>query len=394
MALRVLLTWELGGGFGHLATLHPLARTLLAGGHHVFLASRNIRSAGMAFADLSVSVLPAPIAERTIRLSRPPASFADILMAEGYSDVDALRFKVAIWLNLIDLIRPHCVVSDYSPTALLALRCRQIPTVVVGTGFYTPPDVSPLPLFRQVESATADEVICTEHAVLDTVNRVLEACSGAPLTRLSQLQNDVAINALTTFSELDHYPNRRNDVYWGAWEQLSGSDPNWSTSTAPRVFAYLKRSPERQHVLAALEQLHVTVLAYAPDINPAQTTNERLANVTIVRQPLDMHAVAKSCDVAICHGGHGTTAALLLAGKPMLFLPLWQEQQLIADNVIRLGGGLSAPISQPNQIVEQLQRVLTDTRYQEAATAFASKYATFDPQLGINQLVSSVEAYC
>jgi len=48
---------------------------------------------------------------------------------------------------------------------------------------------------------------------------------------------------------------------------------------------------------------------------------------------------AASCDAAVLHSGQGATAAVLLAGKPILQIPLVLEQRLTAEATVRLGAG-------------------------------------------------------
>ena len=81
----------------------------------------------------------------------------------------------------------------------------------------------------------------------------------------------------------------------------------------------------------------------------------------MVDQPVDIAAAARECDVAILNGTHASTAAVLLAGKPILQLPLFLEQQLIAQNVERLGAGLTASIKQPEGIQAKLRQLPAHT---------------------------------
>jgi UDP:flavonoid glycosyltransferase YjiC (YdhE family) len=63
---------------------------------------------------------------------------------------------------------------------------------------------------------------------------------------------------------------------------------------------------------------------------------------------LDGARAAAECDVAVLNGGHGVVAELLLAGKPMLAVPLVLERQITGDALRRLGA--SAP-SHPRRAV-------------------------------------------
>ena len=72
----VLLTWELGGGSGHLVNLLPLAKGLAGKGHRVFAALRDLSQVNRMFAGLEVSYLQAPHKTRSSgNAIDPPRSF-------------------------------------------------------------------------------------------------------------------------------------------------------------------------------------------------------------------------------------------------------------------------------------------------------------------------------
>ena len=106
---------------------------------------------------------------------------------------------------------------------------------------------------------------------------------------------------------------------------------------------------------------------------------------------MDLDAAGRWCDVAILNATHGTTAELLLAGKPSLQIPLFLEQQLTADNVVRMGAGLTAEANRPDRVVEQLDRLLADGRYAEAARQFEERYADYNCLDQIDAMVEQIE---
>src|SRR5690606_21347228 len=102
-----------------------------------------------------------------------------------------------------------------------------------------------------------------------------------------------------------------------------GVDMAWPQAPGQRVFAYLK--PEYaglDNILTALHKSGASALVHVP--GAARTTLQTFStgNMVVSPDPLDMAAMRKGCDLAICHGGAGTTAALLLAGKPLMVFPM------------------------------------------------------------------------
>ena len=96
-------------------------------------------------------------------------------------------------------------------------------------------------------------------------------------------------------------------------------------------------------------------------------------------RPLDLRRAAE-CDLAVLGGGHGATAEVLLAGKPVLQLPAAREQRMVADAVARLGAGEVAQPKRPNEVRQKLSLMLASDCYRDAARAFARRHADFDPR--------------
>ena len=92
-----------------------------------------------------------------------------------------------------------------------------------------------------------------------------------------------------------------------------------------------------------------------------------------------MSKAAAECDVAVLGGGHGATAEMLLAGKPVLEVPIALEQRLTAEAVVRMGAGVHAAAEEPQAVREGLEQLLDNNRLADAARRFAARYAAFEP---------------
>jgi UDP:flavonoid glycosyltransferase YjiC (YdhE family) len=150
------------------------------------------------------------------------------------------------------------------------------------------------------------------------------------------------------------------------------------------VFAYLKPTPAAEDVLRALKRAGCSTLAYVDGITPAARKRLESPTLHLTERRVDIARVSRECDLAVLNGGHGVTAEMLLAGKPVLAVPLVLEQQMTGDALKRLGAGESAPPRRGEPWewsgAAKLEAMLTDGRYAAAARRFADRYAAFDPQ--------------
>jgi UDP:flavonoid glycosyltransferase YjiC (YdhE family) len=112
------------------------------------------------------------------------------------------------------------------------------------------------------------------------------------------------------------------------------------------------------------------------------------------KRPLDLRQVARQCDLAILNAGHGTTANILLGGKPCLLFPQYTEQMLFSQKVQKLKAGITLSVMSEPKIMGALELLLTSPEYRAAAMNFAHKYANFAPGQQIPEIVERIDALC
>jgi hypothetical protein len=390
----ILFTWEFGDDLGHIARLRPVAEELQRRGHIVVFAASRLQKISALPASLTVIPAPGPITEPVRDSIREPATFADILYNAGIDHEDMLPGIVRAWRGIFDLVNPNIVVQDYSPFALLALQGYETSSLLLGTGFACPPDTRPLPDIRAWQKHYPDRLQMTEQQVLKALNRQLARQGQPTLKGIGELYTRVDANCLATFPELDHYPERANTTpippnYVGVWSDLGGAQPGWPEGKGPRIFAYLKQFKALNRLLDHLGNSGFSCIVYlSADIDVRRWQSDSLH---FVDTPLDMDRASSECDIAILHAGHGSTASLLLAGKPLLQLPFNVEQFHTAKNTERLGAGAIAMIDDPVEIIRAFDQMVADAAKHEAARDFANRHRDFDAATSMHNVVNQIE---
>ena len=194
----------------------------------------------------------------------------------------------------------------------------------VGTGFTIPPTLSPAPCFR----ACPPEAIEAQQQTQDQVARTVQALFDQPhsLSRLLTADH----TRLLSLPELDHYAAQRppGTTFLGAVpEPDQGELLHWSQSGHARLFVYLYMQPWMDAVLGALAASGAEVIAVIPDLDADLA--RRHPKLRLYRKPVQLAPLLAHCTLAITHAGHGTALNCLLAGVPMVLLPLHMEQLLV-----------------------------------------------------------------
>lgn len=387
----LLYAWEFGAGLGHVGVFLPLARALRAAGHQVHWLVTQPALVGEFLAGEGFAWLAAPGIPEIARQG-PPLSYADILLRFGYAEPRALFGLVGAWREAMRLTGARLVLADHAPTAVLAARSLGIPVMLFSNGFTVPPRRSPLPSMRPWARVAAEVFGGLDVAALSTVNAVLARYGCAPLAFLAELF-DVAEDALLTFPELDHYAGRGPARYWGSLPSAGAGRPiAWPPGAGQRLFAYLR--PECVHhqaLLAALQALGQPVAIYFPGVNPDLPERFAAPHLRFLDQPASMEQVTREAGVGITYSSLATTTAFLLAGKPLLLLPWHLEQFMLARRVEEMGAGrLVNPEQSPGDLRSVIADLIDNPTWRGNAAAFAAKYAAFDQQAVIGNLVRRI----
>ena len=396
-AACILIAWELGGGWGHLAKALLLAERLREGGSEVVFVVRDLRAAHRLLPP-DYLVFQAPLALTLLKDAPPPADYAELLLHAGFGEPDGVESRVRAWLALYKTTRARLLVADHSPTAVLAARCAALPTMLFGNGFFAPPSVwSP---FRVWEAPPAARLAAAQEHVLDVVNRCLRTHLRPPLRRAAELL-EVEANVLCTYPELDHYPGRDNAATFigPVWLDDFGDAPAWPPAPASgavrRVFAYLRHGlPGLHHVLDAIDELDASVVLYFDRITPEVRARPRPANVVLTDSMLRLDNVAGDASLVLCSGSD-TATGMATRGVPVLVLPMNAEQRILAMRLEALNVGrcwLDAPTPAPDRAMADLFDELATPAVQLACAALRAKYASQTVERAVDSAAQAARA--
>ncbi len=385
--MNLLLAWELGGNWGHLARDLPVLRRLQAEGHDVLYAVREQHLAPARFASSGIPCVAAPTGAAIRRIPRNLAGYAAILFADGFGDAAILAQRLAGWINLFAEHETDVLLADYAPGALLAARVAGIPSVTCGSGFEIPPDVASLPSF--LTNAAQDEAArrFSEGLVLFNVNQALHRLGRMPLERLAQAFQGTR-NVFTTFAELDHIADRAaGALYAGAVQDVPGGmAAGWNGANTPRVLMYLREmGPAIDEVLHVLDGIGAEVIAVLPDAGSIRRVH---ADARVFRQPVRFDGLLGTA-VLVIASGSGTITSALLAGVPVLALPTTAEQAMFARRVQAMGAGIAADTGTVAGIAGAIHRFLTDATLRTGARRFAAQYAGCSTESAIHKVIDA-----
>lgn len=385
---RVVYVWEMGGGYGHIARFVPVARELRQRGHEVIFVLKDLAHIERLLGESGFPYLQAPVRWPDLQKIPPANSYAEILRNSGFAETSGLLARAKAWRTLYGLLAPDLLLFDHAPTALLAARGLAKPRALFGTGFFSPPRISPLPSIRPWLRLSEKVLLNSERQVLSVTNAVIEEIGGSKLDKLADLF-DIEEDFLCTFPELDHYPDRVNARYWAPILELEdGAEPIWPEAGERRIFAYLKpQYPAIETILKQLGKCSWSVLMHVPGVPPAWLRAFNSEHLRIDPRPINMRQAVEQCDLAICHGGAGTISAMLLGGKPLLMLPMHVEQALSSRRVEALGAGvvIGEEMKKPN-IKAGILEIMSKQQYSESAAKFARHYSAFDSTLAVKNI--------
>lgn len=387
---RILFTWELGGGAGHVLPYRPVIEELVRRGHQLTFSARQPDRVLELLAGIPLHVVPAPAIQMDKRRQLAnPRTYAEVLWNVGFCDPHQLRQAVQQWHSLLQQFTPDVIVHDHSPTALLTSRDTSARRIHVGTGFTCPPNVTKMPDLRTWLPPDSRRLF-VEEQVVRNVNWVAQQIGQAPVDSLAEFLYEVDKTVLATYPELDHAGPRQQADYWGTWT-TGGETPPWPAGDGKRVFAYLQPGRFLPGLLRELARRRFPSLIVCPGIPNRVKTACRASTLCILERRLNLATVAEECDLAICHANHGTVAAMLCEGVPTVALPLTLEQGILARRVAGQNLGVVASVYRPEMFGTALDAI-ESMATSESTACFSHHHNELCTARGSARLVAEIEA--
>lgn len=373
------MAWEMGGGWGHVGRLVPLARAFLTRSWRVSLVLQDLRAAHAWFDERTVTLLPAPRIRVDPELHLPTLNASSLLSEGGWLDAKALRSHLRAWHAVLDALRPDLVLCDYAPAAMLASRqFPGLPAYHVGSNFGQFVVGDPMPPLRWWDAGKAGMMEqCREHdaLVLSVVNKVLRSLRWPVLAKIGELwPEDRSI--LCSIPPLDHGAKfGRPRHCWGVVENsIAGVQPPlWPDGAGEKAFVYLKPGmASTERILQALDALGLRCLVVVPNAPRSLVARFQSGRMRF-SPPVDIPATLRQASLAVCNGTHGVCAMALAAGVPLLMSSYALEQRLNAVAVEEAGAGLRLDAdASVADIDAKLRRLLHDASFRRAAQALAA----------------------
>ncbi|MFC4419595.1 glycosyltransferase family protein [Cupriavidus pampae] len=393
MMKRILVAWELGANFGHIAQLQPIADSLRRQGYEVTFAMRDLTHArrllGLNTYRIVAAPMPPPLASPTEHTG-PPESYLDILALQGAADPDSLSAIIYAWQDLLDLGRFDLLLAESAPFAVLAASLMDLPHMALGTGFTLPPAQTPFPFFRQETVQSRSRRGRTETVILHALN-VLANARGQPQFRYTYEIFRSAARYLITWPELDHYGPRERDNFLGPLHTSQSAKGDmaidWPSGNG-RVVGYLQPDyPQLAMLLSTLTRSGLSSIVAIPGGDRwAREYASSTLRIPTARVQLDRLLI--DADFVICHGSHNLAAESLLHGKPLMMLPQQIEQAMLAKRIQSSQFGAYLSPTETRRIPELVQHMRKDYS-REANEAFALAKRSYVPS-ETAQIISTI----
>lgn len=341
---KILFIWELGSGLGHLTNLRLPIECALNLGHDVFLAARELHRVKDVFKNKPIKYIQTPLRYQGESSTNELLSYSNLLETQSFNNEVELGIQLEAWNFIFDSITPDLVIFEHSPKALIAAKCYQFKKVILGTGFFIPPetkkDTDIFTIFptTQKTSTVYLKLLEDDRRVLSLINNALATYSTIRLSKVSDIYSGVDDYYFLGYPFLDHFGGREGISYLGSDTIKSKNIPIWPKGKGKKVFAYIPYSSEFEGLLYSLKVSNNCVLIYGASISTELKARYTSENISFITNIVDVDSIADTADWVINQGGFSLVTHFLKKGIPQLIIPQHQESLFFSMKVNALGG--------------------------------------------------------
>ncbi len=379
-----------------MAKLADCATELRAQGHTVRVVCADITMAHQMPEFKKASIFQAPRANVRFDEKMPrPINYSSLLLQHGYDSEENLTPILRAWLHLLATLDADLVMTDHSPTALLAGKLLMTPCVMMGTGYTIPRRSNPVASitpWKHAEGGDNTELFSEDNRLLGVVNQSVKALNFDKV-EIKQAQDiySHATQWIMSLPEIDHY-GRREESYVVRWSNTARVQaPVWPQVPGEKIFMYMDaRSPHLKLLLEQLGKRGDPVLAVIPNATSKFLQDFAADNIKFEREHVDIKAVTDQCRVFINHCGHNLVYELLMQGIPSILLPNNPENTLLAYRVAKRKLGFPGP-AKPSRlnINELIESVATNDQVWANASRLSLKYENHESLERLHDLIAA-----
>jgi UDP:flavonoid glycosyltransferase YjiC (YdhE family) len=372
---RILLTTT--GHAGHVLPMVPFARAWQRAGHDVAFAAPRLRSDAVERAGLPVHPFEEPSEEATAPLwatvvQADPETAGAIVMGRIFAG-HKLDAALPGMLGIVERWRPDVIVREtYEYASLVAAERRGIPHVRIGPGLASTEEW----MLERVAAGAADVPIeAARRSAFLTLNPAALDDPRAPAPkRIHRFRESPAARPAAL---PDWWPGNEDPLVYFSFGSVAGE--------LEFVFPHLYRA-----ALDALADLPARILVTIGNEREPEELGPVPPNVRVERWVPQADVAARAAAMVV-HGGYGTTLGALMAGVPLVVVPLFADQPQNARRVAELGAGIQLaefgsvarlPVDAPPALArlgDAVREVLGDPRYRSAARRVAASAAALRP---------------
>jgi len=316
----------------------------------------------------------------------PEKALARVRQGKRYADDDRmLAAYVEDECRVMREVGPDAVLGDLRPTLGISTELMQLPYIAITNACFTryyaaahpPPET--VPLTRWLGKRLSARLMPGLRKMMLSrmaapFRRYREEHDLAPVATMMEVLESPVMNLIADvpeFAPTRNLPGHFRYVGPLVWNPTLPVPPWLERLPEGRRKVYVTLGstgggrPVTEAIIRALSTLDVEVMIVGdcPAVDDRRRARFHWAPYAPGR------ILAERADLVICHGGSGTIYQALSAGRPLLCLPTFVEQEIHADRVVACGVGLKICPSRisPRTVRAACEELLDNPRYTEAA---------------------------